>query len=179
MTLRPEAPREIALPASVFAVLRASLSREAGALPALHALHAAGYAAGEAAAAPFVGPEGDATRALPEGEFWARITNHFARRGWGSLTHEGVHPAVGTLVSPDWVEADGAEGEDASCSFATGYLSGLLTVIAGGPVAVLEVTCRGRGDGACRFAFGNAEAIHELYGRLVEGDSLDAALASL
>lgn len=68
---------------------------------------------------------------------------------------------------------------DASCSFSTGFLSGMLTSLAGGPIAVLEVSCRARGDGHCSFAFGNASAIHDLYGKLVEGAELSGALASL
>ena len=55
-------------------------------------------------------------------------------------------------MSSDWVEAEEERGEDASCSFSAGYLSGLLTELAGGPIAVLEVACRARGDDTCSFA---------------------------
>ena len=51
--------------------------------------------------------------------------------------------------------------------------------MAGGPVAVLEVTCRTRGDDACAFAFGSEGAVHELYGKLLEGADLDGALDAL
>ena len=104
-----------------------------------------------------------------------------ARRGWGTLRHEQAHDAVGLLHSRDWAEPppDGPTGSDASCGFTTGFLSGLLSALAGGPVAVLEVSCRGRGDDACTFAFGSETAIHELYGHLLDGADMAAALAAL
>ena len=175
------APREVALPASVFATLRKELRQEAGDLPAIHALHAAGYAAGTAAARPTTSlGNHEGVPAMSEDVFWARVAAHLARRGWGRAEHRAAHDAVGLLVSSDWVEADGGErGEDAACSFSTGYLSGLLSELAGGPVAVLEATCRGRGHDACTFAFGSEGAVHELYGALLEGAELDAALAAL
>lgn len=176
----PGAHQEIAVPASIFATLRKELAKEAGVLPTIHALHASGYAAGSAAAGAFRTSQGEDVQAVPQDEFWARIGAFFARRGWGTLTHVPRHPAVGLLTSADWVEGGEAhEEEDASCSFSTGFLSGLLTDLAGGPVAVLEVTCRGRGDGTCTFAFGAASAIHEVYGQLLDGAELDSALAAL
>jgi V4R domain len=173
-------PREIAVPVSVFAALRAELEREAGALPTVHALHHAGYAAGAAAAAGLVGGADAGSMSLGESAFWTKLAEFFGRRGWGTLRHERPHRAVGLLSSVDWAEAaDGGDDPDASCHFSTGFLSGLLTEVAGGPVAVLEVACRTRGDDACRFVFGSEGAIHELYGRLLDGVELDGALAAL
>lgn len=179
MPPRPEPPREIAVPVSIFASLRQAMADEVGELPAIHALHDAGFAAGVAAVEAFRSGPGEDVLQLPEGEFWARVTAYFTRRGWGTLTHEPVHQAVGTLRSADWSEAADARGSDASCSFSTGFLAGFLSTLVGGDVAVLEVGCRGRGDDACTFAFGNASAIHELYGKLLEGGDLPEALAVL
>jgi hypothetical protein len=176
MSGRGTAPREIAIPASAFGSLRAHLEKEAGALPTVHALHHAGYAAGAAAAPALAG--GD-SGALGEAAFWTRLTDFFGKRGWGSLRHAQPHKAVGLLTSGDWAEATGEGGADASCHFSAGFLSGLLTELAGGPVAVLEVGCRSRGGDSCQFVFGSEGAIHELYGRLLESADLDAALAAL
>jgi len=174
-----DAYREIAVPVRIFGDLRDALGKEAGPLPAIRAMHAAGYAAGMAAADELrSAPEGDPL-ALPPEAFWARVAAFFSRRGWGTLTHEAVHEGVGTLTSSDWAEGAVEGADDASCSFSTGFLSGLLTALAGGPIAVLEVSCRARGDGQCSFAFGNASAIHDLYGKLIEGANLSGALASL
>lgn len=174
------APREIAVPVSVFAALRAELAKEAGTLPTVHALHHAGYQAGVAAAGVVAGNGSGGSTSLGESAFWARLADFFGKRGWGTLSHERPHRAVGLLSSPDWAEStEGADDPEASCHFSTGFLSGLLSEIAGGPVAVLEVGCRTRGGDACRFAFGSEGAIHELYGRLVDGTEFDRALAAL
>jgi hypothetical protein len=179
MTARGTALREIAIPASAFGSLRAHLEKEAGALPTVHALHHAGYAAGAAAAPAVVGSGGDPT-ALGQEAFWAKLGDFFGKRGWGSLHHARPHDAVGLLSSEDWAEATPGEGgPDASCHFSAGFLSGMLTELAGGPVAVLEVGCRSRGGAACQFVFGSESAIHDLYGRMLDSDDLDGALAAL
>ncbi len=179
MTARGTVLREIAIPATAFGSLRAHLEKEAGPLPTVHALHSAGYAAG-AAAAPAVASGSSEASALGEDAFWAKLSQFFGQRGWGSLRHARRHPAVGVLSSEDWAEAvPGDGGPEASCHFSAGFLSGILTELAGGPVAVLEVGCRSCGGDACQFVFGSEGAIHELYGRLLETDDLDGALAAL
>lgn len=173
-------PREIAVPVSMFGSLRAELEKEAGTLPTVHALHHAGYAAGVAAAAAFAGNGQGDPRALGQSVFWTRLSEFFGKRGWGTLRHEQPHRAVGILSSTDWAEAADAEGgPEASCHFSTGFLSGILSDLAGGPVAVLEVGCRMRGEGSCRFAFGSEGVIHELYGKLLEDPDLEGALRAL
>jgi hypothetical protein len=171
-------PREIGVPISIFRSLRSALEKEAGALPTIHALHHAGYEAGTAAAASFAGT--DDVTGMAQAAFWTKLTDFFSRRGWGTLDRTGDHSAIALLSSPDWAEAsvDGGDSES-SCSFSTGFLSGLLSELAGGPVAVLEVDCRARGDELCRFAFGSEVAIHDLYSHLLEGSNLDGALAAL
>jgi hypothetical protein len=180
MDRKGSAPREIAVPVSVFGSLRAELAKEAGMLPTVHALHHAGYQAGTEAAATLTGNSQSGTPALRQDQFWVRIADFFGTRGWGTLRHESPHAGVGILSSSDWAEAsDSSVDPDASCCFSTGFLSGLLSELAGGPVAVLEVGCRTRGETSCRFAFGSESAIHDLYGRLLDGVDLDGALAAL
>ncbi len=173
--------KEVVVPVQVFTVLRRELEEEVGTLPAVRALHHAGYAAGGGAAASFEsnGPAASPPEVTAE-EFWRRIERFFSKRGWGTLSHDDVHPGVGVLKSPDWLEATPDETDpEGSCSFTTGYLAGLLSELSGRPVAVLEVTCRSRGDDACRFAFGSEAVIHDLYGRMLEGADLDRALEAL
>jgi len=178
MEATSQGERDVAVPGSIFVSLRRELEKEVGALPAVHALHSAGYAAGSAAAPGF--SEGDGVDSMPEVEFWARVTTFFARRGWGTVSHRTSGEAVGLLTTPDWVEAtELSPDEGASCSFSTGFLSGLLSEFAGGPIAVLEVSCRSRGDESCTFAFGSEGAVHVLYGRLLEGQELERALDGL
>jgi len=178
MTTKGSPPREITVPVSMFGVLRSELEKEAGTLPTVHALHHAGYTTGVAAAGSLAG--GDDLRGLGEDVFWSRLSDFFGKRGWGTLRHEHRHRAIGLLSSSDWAEASQADGgPEASCHFSTGFLSGILSELAGGPVAVLEVGCRMRGESACLFAFGSEGAIHELYGRLLDDVDLDGALAAL
>lgn len=172
--------REIAVPTSVLVSLRLELERETGTLEAVHALHRAGYAAGKESAAAFHADAGGDAFRMTERAFWSKLQRWFEQRGWGTLTHRVAHDAVGILSSTDWAEA--AEGEadpDASCCFSAGFLSGLLSQLAGGPVAVLEVECRSRGGASCDFAFGSEAAIHDLYGRLLDGADVEGALAAL
>jgi hypothetical protein len=170
-------PREIAVPVSIFITLRSELEKEAGALPTIHALHHAGYEAGADAAASFA--LGGEVASMGQSVFWARLSEFFSRRGWGTLERSGGQRGIALLSSPDWAEASpDAEDSEASCCFSTGFLSGLLSELAKGPVAVLEVDCRARGDERCCFAFGSEVAIHDLYGRLLDGTDLEGALAA-
>ncbi len=172
--------RDVAIPVIGLSTLRRELQREAGPLAAIHALHAAGFEAGKAL---WDGLRKGPIRELggmDEEGFWERLRGVLGRRGWGTLSHQAAHPGVGLLASPDWAEAVGGRGEEQpSCTFSSGMLSGLLSGVADGPVAVLEVTCRTRGDDRCTFAFGSAATVHDLYGQLVDGRSLESALASL
>jgi len=111
--------------------------------------------------------------------FWSNLSDWFRRRGWGSLTFESIHPGVGRLSSTDWAEAEGGEERQPSCAFTTGMLSSVLTAAGGGGVAVLETSCRTRGDEACHWVFGSENTIHQLYGSLLEGRSFDEALHAL
>ena len=172
--------RDVAIPAAGLTALRRSLQQEAGPLPAVHALHAAGFSSGEAIWEGLKRGPGRDTADLDEGGFFGRLSGALGRRGWGSLVHRTPHPGIGLLDSADWAEAQaGARERQPSCTFSAGMLSAILSGAAGGPVAVLEVTCRTRGDDRCTFAFGSAATIHDLYGLLLDGQDLDSALASL
>jgi len=179
MQATSQVERDVAVPVSIFTALRRELENEVGSLPAVHALHSAGYAVGTAAAGGLA--DGiDSVASTPEDQFWHLVTSFFSRRGWGTMGHRSFGGGVGLLTTSDWVEAtDSSREETASCSFSTGFLSGLLSELAGGPIAVLEVSCRSRGDDVCAFAFGSEGAVHELYGRLLDGQELEAALADL
>lgn len=175
--------RDLSIPARGLVALRRALRKEAGPLATIHTLHTAGFAAGEALfprVADVVGDGGD-VGGRSEDDFWTGLSDLLSERGWGTVSHESVHDAVGVLGSTDWAEVgDEAEEEtQPSCAFSTGMFAAVLSLAAGEPVAVVEVECRAAGDEACRFAFGSEVAIHELYGRLLENRDLEAALGSL
>ena len=174
---------ELALPVSSLLALREALEAEVGGDATARALRHAGHAAGDALYRLLSTHGGDADISpaeLPESDFWRRVGDLFAARGWGRLNFEAIHPGLGALESGDWVEADADSHRlRPSCHFTTGLLANLLGHAAGGPVGVLEVECRSRGDLRCRFAFGGQDALEAVYGALMQGQDLDQALASL
>lgn len=180
MDLRERNEREVALPASALVGLRQALRREAGPLATTHALHSAGYDAGTTLHALFEASVNGSSGTLGEEAFWDELRTFLFRRGWGTLRHERSHPAVGFMSSGDWAEADAAlEEKQPSCAFTSGMIASILGQVAGGPIAVLEVECRSRGDEECRFAIGSEAAVHELYGKLLEGADLETSLREL
>lgn len=172
--------REMALPGNVLVTLRRSLRGEAGPLPTVHALHAAGYKAGEAMSVPLLHSLGDDPDSVGRKAFWTRFSQFWSRRGWGELEHRDVHSGIGLLVSSDWAEAsEDTQESQPSCAFTAGLLASVLGRVAGGPLAVLEIRCRSRGDGECAFVFGSEAVVHDLYGTLLDGVAFDDALAAL
>lgn len=179
MSTTSGAPREVALPVAVFEALRAEIEKDAGTLETVRAMHHAGYRAGLAAALSVNREAGGDAFDLSVPGFWTHLSNYFSKRGWGTLEHQAAHPGVGILSSGDWAESSPGAGSEAGCGVSSGLLSGLLSQLAGGAVAVLEVRCRSRGDDSCDFAFGSETAIHDLYGRMLDGADLDQALEAL
>ena len=172
--------RDVAIPALGLTMLRQALQKEVGPLPAIHALHTAGFDSGQAIWESLSRGSGRELPDLDDTSFWLRLAEALGKRGWGTLTHRAIHEGLGLLASPDWAEAVGGSGEQQpSCTFSAGMLSALLTCAAGGSIAVLEVTCRTRGDDVCGFAFGSLATVHDLYGLILEGKDLEGALASL
>lgn len=170
--------RELALPAAALAALHRTLGAELGPERAAAVLRQAGHAAGDALAQTL--QSSAALDELGSAEFWRRLSQLFAARGWGSLAHADLHPGVGVLESGDWTEADAvAPARRPSCFFSTGVLANLLGQAAGAEVAVLEVECRARGDAKCRFLFGGADALRAVYDQVARGERADDAVALL
>lgn len=172
--------RDLLLPAAALTALRRGLRAEAGPLVAAHALHAAGFVAGDSLFEGFAESLNRPVGELGARRFWAQLSEFLSRRGWGSLAHREVSPALGTVSSADGAEAEGAgEERQPSCHFTMGLLANLLGRAAGGAVSVLEVRCRGRGDAECCFAFGSEAAVHALYGKLLDGEVFEEAAAAV
>ena len=173
-------PLEITVPAWIFRALRDELVRDIGKLSSTKVLQQVGYRTGSSASVAFRAGLNGTVLEMMQSTFWKRLVEFFSCRGWGTFVVDLDHPGLGFLTSEDWAEAVTDEVDrNASCCFSTGFLSGLLSELAGGPVAVLEVDCRARGDEQCCFAFGSEVAIHDLYGRLLDGTNLEGALAAL
>lgn len=172
-------PREVTIPAAAFDHLRTALAEHSAEGAGVSALHAAGFASGEALYEVFAETGGGSPERLGRTRFWQRLAGFLSDRGWGTLEHATPHPGVSVLRSRDWAEAETTDDAHSTCAFTSGLLSAMLSRTAGAPVAVLETTCRGRGDAHCEFAFGSEQTIQSLYAELVAGGSLDDALARL
>jgi len=118
--------------------------------------------------------------ALAADDFWHHLSAFFSSLGWGRLEFEQLHEGVGELSSTEWAEAEvGAGARQPMCHFTTGMLADLLSRLIGSDLAVLEVACRSRGDGKCRFLLGSAEALQRVYEEVRQGQEVDAALQAL
>lgn len=194
--------RELVLPSSALSALRTSLLQAAGPSGAYRVLQDAGHESGLALFRLLADRAGERAPAdLAPGAFWDTVRGVLRRRGWGTFHHRRVHSGLGLLSSSDCAEADpgGPRGDpeardadpaapgadlggaraDGGCALTAGALMGLLGRAADGPIAVLEVGCRSRGDAECRFAFGSEAAVHELYRLLLDGKELEDALETL
>ena len=190
MTAIQTRPSELALPVGALSALREALAAEVGDDGAARALRVAGSAAGTAMFRALVAGAGIAHEdeaaarehlaGLAEERFWSALSAFFGSRGWGRLRFSAVHDGVGALDSADWIEANTDVGAARpACFFTTGMLAGLLGRITGREIAVLEVECRSRGDGECRFLFGSAHALEALYAGIAAGRAVDASLSAL
>ena len=112
-------------------------------------------------------------------DFWDQMSRYFQAAGWGHLQHEPMSDGIGAAVTRDWAESDPTEAREApGCHLSTGLLAEILSRVAGEPVAVLEASCRSRGDDACRFLFGAPSTLISVHRRLSEGRTLEEALGS-
>lgn len=118
----------------------------------------------------------------PPDVFWDAAAGLLSDRGLGRLEVEIRTPSVAELRlddSPEAADPDAGSAGEAprrGCPLATGLLAGLLTSTADEPVAVLEVTCAGDGDGVCRWLAGSPDALSGIRRRLEEGASVGEAL---
>jgi len=171
----------VTLAPRVLQQLRASLERDTG-LQAATYLQEAGFAGGEALHTAFSAWLGDAYGIERPGELDAQYLSEalwrfFAELGWGTLSVTPLGGSTLAIDSPDWAEAvSDAKGEYPSCHLTCGLLADFLGRISEGPVAVMEVECRSRGDAGCRFLAGSPETLSTLYERMAQGSSYGEAL---
>ena len=162
--------------------LRNTLEHDAGIQAATY-LQEAGFAGGEAMADAFrawlvdrhgIEQPGD----LDAAHFGTTLSQFLAELGWGTVSISPLGPAAMAIDSTDWAEAqDDPSGEYPSCHLSCGLLADFLGRISDGTIAVMEVECRSRGDGRCRFVAGSPETLGVLYERMAQGQTYAEALA--
>ncbi|TVP73556.1 MAG: hypothetical protein EA352_11885 [Gemmatimonadales bacterium] len=176
--LAPDPVRDVRIPAILLTHLRRAVRKAVGTLNATHVLHEAGHDSGPTllgGVLESLHPDGPGAASMDA--FFGAVTGHLRQEGWGTMELQRVHPGLAVLESSNWAEADpdGSE-QQPGCAFTCGLLAWLFSRVSPGRVAVLEVACRSRGDDACRFLFGAEEAVHDVYGLLLDGASLESAL---
>jgi len=173
------APRSIRAPAALVGSLLAAAAGDRSTTAAIEVLRQAGFDSGEAVLAMLRDRfGGESLASLPAADFWDGFSGFCEEMGWGTLRHSGAHRGVGEFDGDDWFESD-SETSRLGCQFTTGLLASLLQHLAGEDVAVLEASCRSRGDAQCRFVFGAPATLAVVHGGLSAGSNLDAALRHL
>ena len=168
---------ELRLPGSALHLIRRAFEREADREAGARALRQAGFGTGDEIFEDYVAVANENPTGLEANRYWETMSQFLAHHGWGSVSHERIHPGLGLIRSEDWSESAYVTGSDEpGCEFSSGMLSRILEGTAGTEVAVVEVSCRGRGDDTCAFAFGSTEAVGRLREALRGGETLDAAL---
>ena len=161
--------------------LRVSLLRDAPdhAVPILQEV---GFAAGEGVFDAFCAwLPGETGVAHPDdldaGRFNDVLGAFFQAIGWGSMTVAPLGHAALVVDSSDWAEAEPGSAETPMCFFTSGMLSDFLGRLSGEPVAVMEVECRSRNDGRCRFLSGSPDTLNAVYEQMSQGRTYAEALA--
>ena len=160
--------------------LRVSLLRDAPdhAVPILQEV---GFAAGEGVYDAFrTWLPGETGVAHPDDLDAGRLNDvlgaFFQAIGWGSMTVAPLGTAALAVDSSDWAEAEPGSAETPMCFFTSGMLSDFLGRLSGEPVAVMEVECRSRNDGRCRFLSGSPDTLNAVYDQMSHGRTYAEAL---
>ena len=106
------------------------------------------------------------------------LSEFFSNQGWGTVAVQPVGGAAFAVDSSDWAEADPGTAEAPMCFFTAGMLADFLGRLAGETVSVMEVECRSRSDGRCRFLSASPEVLQQVYERMTQGKGYEEALAA-
>lgn len=184
MTADPAAahPDGLAIGRAALRQLRQSLLQHAPDR-AFSVLQETGYASGEEVYRAF-------SAWLPEGAGLERpedidaaylndvLSDFFRSSGWGTLTIAPLGGAALAVDSNDWAEAEPGTAQMPMCFFSSGMLADFLGRLSGEPVAVMEVECRSKNDGRCRFLSASPETLQRVYEAMTQGQSYGEALGA-
>ena len=153
--------------------LHRSLLRDA-ADAAIPILQEVGFAAGEGiyqAFCAWLPREGGVSHPgdLDAGRLNDVLSAFFQAIGWGAVSVAPMGNAALVVDSVDWAEADPGSAQTPMCFFSSGMLADFLGRLSGEPVAVMEVECRSRNDGRCRFLSASPDTLNAVYAQMTEG----------
>lgn len=182
MSLTPPAhPDLVQLAPSLLRGLRESLDRVLGEQGA-EILQAAGFESGDHVYDAFADWLRTKTDISPpedlDGEYLGAVMSEFfSQTGWGELTVERLGASALCIEAPAWAEsAPRQSSEIPSCHVTTGLLAAFLGKLAHDTVAVMEVECRTRGDGRCRFLAGSPETLQAVFDGISSGADYETLL---
>lgn len=115
---------------------------------------------------------------LDAAQFSDALSDFFLASGWGHLAIAPVGGAALALDSTDWAEAEPGTAQMPMCFFSSGMLADLMGRVSGEPVAVMEVECRSKGDGICRFLSASPATLQEVYEKMTTGMTYVEALGA-
>ena len=105
------------------------------------------------------------------------LSDFFAHTGWGTVALTPVGTGAFAVDSTDWAEAEPGSARAPMCFFSAGMLADFLGRLTGEPVAAMEVECRSRGDGRCRFLSATPDVLQRVYEAMSAGRSYEDALS--
>ncbi|HEX9705832.1 MAG TPA: V4R domain-containing protein [Gemmatimonadales bacterium] len=106
------------------------------------------------------------------------LSDFFRSGGWGSIAISPLSGGALAIDSIDWIEADPGTTQVPMCFFSAGLLADFLGRLAGEAVAVMEVECRSRSDGRCRFLSASPDTLQRVYDEMMAGRTYEQALGS-
>lgn len=106
------------------------------------------------------------------------LSEFFNSGGWGTVTLTPVGTGALAIDSADWAEAEPGTAQAPMCFFSAGMLADFLGRISDDTVAVMEVECRSKGDGRCRFLSAPPAVLDKVYNEMTAGRSYEEALSA-
>ncbi|HLZ44918.1 MAG TPA: V4R domain-containing protein [Gemmatimonadales bacterium] len=180
----PPPPFDLAIGRGTLRQLHASLVNHAPD-QAIAILQEAGYAAGEAIYQAFGKWLADRTAGgvdspgnLDSELLTEMLSEFFNSGGWGTVTLTPIGTNALAIDSADWAEAEPGSAQAPMCSFSAGMLADFLGRISDDTVAVLEVECRSKGDGRCRFLSAPPDVLDKVYNEMTAGRTYAEALGA-
>lgn len=148
---------------------------------AVSVLQETGFASGEGIFQAFTAwlPAGagvDSPDQLDGSQLSTVLSAFFEAQGWGPLAVTPLPGGALALDSPAWAESEPGSAQAPMCFFTAGMLSDFLGRLSGETVAVMEVECRSKGDGRCRFLSAMPDTLQRVYEAMSAGQSYEEAL---
>jgi bacteriochlorophyll 4-vinyl reductase len=142
---------------------------------AITILQEAGYAAGAGLYTAFTAANNPAE--LDADLLAPTLSEFFTSGGWGAVTVTPVGTGALAVDSSDWAEAEPGTSQTPMCFFSAGMLADFLGRLSEETVAVMEVECRSKGDGRCRFLSATPAVLEKVYTEMTQGRTYEEALA--